>query len=148
MFDRIEIHKQERILLWREKTYRIALGESPLGHKMREGDGKTPEGEYFVCTKNDKSKFHLSLGLSYPNASDAQAAFAAGRISKAECDAVCAAQKTGKRPPWDTALGGFIMIHGGGTDSDWTKGCIALSDADMDVLFAEVPLGTAVRILP
>ncbi len=148
MHSGIEIRKGERVLLWRGRTYRIALGTSPEGHKEREGDGKTPEGEYFVCTKNEKSKFHRSLGLSYPNAEDAHRALDTGRISQTEYSAILSAQAENRRPPWDTPLGGFIMIHGGGTDGDWTKGCIALEDADMDILFAEVPMGTAVRILP
>ena len=129
-------------------VFPIALGKSPEGHKEREGDNRTPEGEYFVCTRNDKSKFHLALGLSYPNPEDASAALLRSEITPEQHDAICAAHKIRRRPPWDTPLGGFIMIHGGGTASDWTAGCIALSNEDIDILFSLCPMGTAVRIVP
>ena len=130
------------------RAFPVALGRDPVGHKRREGDNKTPEGRYFVCTRNAQSKFHLALGLSYPSAADAGAALEEGRIDAATAAAVAAAEAAGKRPPWDTPLGGFIMIHGGGRDGDWTAGCIALDDADMDVLWAACPLGTPVEIRP
>ena len=126
----------------------VALGKNPTGHKRREGDGRTPEGEYYVCTRNARSKYHLSLGLSYPGPKDAERALAAGEIPREAADAVFSAHLRRVRPPWDTPLGGFIMIHGGGTDGDWTAGCIALCDGDMDVLFAACPLGTEVIIEP
>ena len=124
----------------------VALGKCPTGHKRAEGDGRTPEGEYCVCTRNPNSKYHLSLGLSYPNAADAREAFSRGQIAQDVLDAILSAQEKGVRPPWDTPLGGFIMIHGGGAQQDWTAGCIALSDADMDRLWALCPLGTRVVI--
>ena len=125
---------------------RIALGFEPVGHKAREGDGHTPEGEYFVCTRNENSKYHLSLGLSYPNLCDAQRGLAAGVIDAATCARIAEAIESGRRPPWDTALGGYIMIHGGGVAGDWTAGCVALRDEDMEALWALCPLGTRVRI--
>ena len=65
-------------------TFRIALGKCPDGHKQREGDFRTPEGEYYVCTRNEKSKYHLALGLSYPNPADAASALARGEITSAQ----------------------------------------------------------------
>ena len=127
---------------------RIALGSQPVGPKRREGDGKTPEGEYTVCTRNAQSKYHLSLGLSYLNQSDAADAFSARLITTFERDAICSAADQKRRPPWDTALGGFIMIHGGGAANDWTAGCIALDDRDMDALWPLCPVGTRVFIRP
>lgn len=126
---------------------KVALGSSPVGPKLREGDGRTPEGEYSVCTRNANSNYHLALGLTYPNAEDATRGFRA-KVIKAEAylDIVNAA-KEGVRPPWDTAMGGFIMIHGGGSERDWTAGCVALADEDMDVVWGLCEMGTRVLIL-
>ena len=141
-----------RLTLYRDgeapRVMPVALGSTPVGHKTREGDGKTPEGDYYVCTRNARSKYHLSLGLSYPNASDAAEAFRRGEIDREARDAILDAIDRGARPPWDTPLGGFIMIHGGGTDGDWTAGCVALADEDMDQLWLGAPLGTPVRVEP
>lgn len=126
----------------------VALGRNPLGHKEREGDGRTPEGEYYVCTRNKESKYYLSLGLSYPNPADAKIASHRGALTREQLDAVCSAHEMGKRPPWNTPLGGFIMIHGGGTDGDWTAGCIALENSDMKRLFDLCPLNVRVQIVP
>ncbi len=129
-------------------TFSIALGKSPEGHKLSEGDNRTPEGEYYICTRNDRSKFHLALGLSYPNPSDAGPALAETRITREQYESILSAHAALRRPPWDTSLGGFIMIHGGGSASDWTAGCIALEDCDIETLFALCPMDTRVLILP
>ena len=71
-----------------------------------------------------------------------------GAIPQETFDSVAAASQAGRRPPWDTPLGGFIMIHGGGAQEDWTAGCIALENADIDILWEKCPLGTPVHILP
>ena len=127
---KIVIHKKERTLALTDGgtpvfTCRIALGREPEGAKRRQGDGRTPEGVYYVCTRNEKSKFHLALGISYPNPRDADAALNVFTITPEQHQAIHAAHAIRRRPPWDTPLGGFIMIHGGGTHSDWTAGCIA-----------------------
>ena len=119
----------------------IALGSCPTGPKEREGDGRTPEGGYFVCLKK-RGKYGPSLGVSYPNEADARRNGAAEELIA--CIRQRAAQK--QRPPWGTALGGEIYIHGGGTESDWTAGCVALNDADAEALYALVPLGTEIMI--
>lgn len=126
----------------------VALGREPAGRKEREGDGRTPEGSYTVCVRNDKSKYHLALGLSYPNLDDAEKGLRAGIINQSEYDSIISAVRCGKRPPWNTGLGGEIMIHGGGTTSDWTAGCIALDDGSMDTLWNVAETGTVVQILP
>ena len=128
--------------------YRIGLGLRPAGDKMREGDGCTPEGEFYVCNHNTESKYKLSLGLSYPSAEDAARGLAAGLITQEQCDAIVRANAARGIPPWDTPLGGEICIHGGGARRDWTKGCIALDDADICELFELVPDGTPVTIKP
>lgn len=150
---RVEIVKHARTLTVYSgdtpvKRYGIALGSAPEGDKEREGDGRTPEGDFYVCSRNPASKYHLSVGLSYPDAEDAERGLASGIISKREHRAIVDAIRHFKRPPWNTALGGEIAIHGGGSDSDWTAGCIALEDAEIEELFNALPLGTSVRILP
>ncbi|HZH33181.1 MAG TPA: L,D-transpeptidase [Pyrinomonadaceae bacterium] len=128
------------------RTYRIALGANPVEDKVREGDGATPEGDFYVCVKNARSNFYLSLGLSYPNAEDAERGLRDKLITRAERDAIVRAIRNKRRPPWDTALGGEIFIHGGGTDGDWTRGCVALANEDIREVFDALPLGTPVRV--
>ena len=144
---RIEIEKAARRLTAMEEdgtqlfSCAIALGKNPVGPKRREGDGKTPEGEYFICLKK-QGKYGPSLGISYPNEADAR------RVGADEELIACIRQRTERkeRPPWGTALGGEIFIHGGGTASDWTAGCVALTDEDAETLYRLVPLGTDVVI--
>jgi murein L,D-transpeptidase YafK len=131
----IQVHKGARrmYLMHNEKvlkTYKVALGFAPEGHKEFEGDGKTPEGAYVIDRRNPRSNFHLSLGISYPNAQDR---------AKAE--------EMGKRP------GGDIFIHGrshykGRNKGDWTEGCIAVKDREMEDIYAMVKTGTVIYILP
>ncbi len=111
------------------KSYRIDLGFAPRGHKQFEGDGRTPEGLYYIDRRNPESEFHLSLGISYPNERD-----------------VARAQKLGKSP------GGDIFIHGRGNPvqrliRDWTWGCIAVTNAEMEEIYAMVQDGTPIAIL-
>jgi len=112
------------------KTYKIALGGNPVGPKQFEGDGKTPEGLYFINRQNPNSAYYLSLGISYPNETDVEAA-------KAE----------GKEP------GGDIFIHGRanknrGRGKDWTAGCIAVKDREMEEIYSMVRIGTPIFIMP
>lgn len=130
------------------KTYAMVLGFSPNGDKEEEGDGKTPEGEFYIFTKNDQSRFFLSLGLSYPSIEDAKRGLAEKLISLEEHDSIFEAIKNKQMPLQKTRLGGEIYIHGGGTIADWTDGCVALRNEEMQELFAAIPVGTAVTILP
>ena len=130
------------------RTYKVGLGLNPVPDKKREGDRATPEGQFYVFTKNDKSAFYLSLGISYPNIEDAERGLRDGLISRAERDAIVKASKRKARPPQHTALGGDIYIHGNGASSDWTWGCVALENEDIRELFDAVPVGTAVTIKP
>jgi|WetSurMetagenome_2_1015567.scaffolds.fasta_scaffold197399_2 murein L,D-transpeptidase YafK len=129
-------------------SYHIGLGPVPIGAKLRSGDGRTPEGEYYICSKNPKSSYYLSLGLSYPNAKDAARGLKAKLINQKQHDQIAEAIKHRRRPPWDTPLGGEIFIHGNGAKTDWTLGCIALEDADIKALYQIAPVGTPVTILP
>ena len=152
---RIEIRKKTRTIKCLAQgrtvfTVRVQLGFSANdGAKRAEGDGRTPEGAYLVSSKNPQSRFHLALGLSYPNADDAARSLCADAISRAEFDRIVAAPG---RPPWDTKLGGFLMIHGqpneGTRDGDWTSGCVALPDAHMEMLYALARIGDEVVIYP
>jgi hypothetical protein len=130
------------------RLYRIGLGASPVGDKVREGDRRTPEGDFYVCVKNPQSAFYLSLGLSYPNEQHAARGLRDRLITRAEHERIARALRRKRTPPWSTALGGEIFIHGRGSQSDWTWGCVALDDADMRELFDAVPTGTPVRIEP
>jgi murein L,D-transpeptidase YafK len=96
--------------------------------------------------KNEKSSFYLSLGLNYPNEEDAERGLRDGLITKAVAASIVRANKAGRCPAWNTALGGEIFIHGGGTASDWTFGCVALENPEIKELFDTIPNGTPVRI--
>jgi len=129
------------------KRYRAAVGANPED-KLREGDFRTPEGEFYVCVKNPNSKYVLALGLSYPNISDADRGYRSGLINKSQYDQIAYAIRKQRQPPWNTPLGGEIMIHGrrnGGRD---TEGCIALEDKDIRELYPQISVGTRVLINP
>lgn len=150
---RITVSKSERRLYLCDgeiiaRTYRVGLGSAPTGHKVREGDGRTPEGMYYICLKNPESRFNLSLGICYPNVEDAAAGLEAGLITKDQYDAIVDAITAGRTPPWDTPLGGEICLHGHGASRDWTAGCIALDDAAIEEIYRLVDIGTTVEITP
>jgi len=130
------------------RACRIGLGASPDGQKEREGDSRTPVGRYYVCSKNPKSSYYLSLGLSYPNERDAKRGLRSGVINKTQYDEIVSANRNKARPPWNTPLGGEIFIHGNGAGSDWTAGCVAVENSEMAELFELIPLGTPVVIKP
>jgi murein L,D-transpeptidase YafK len=130
------------------RRYKVGLGLEPVLPKVKQGDYATPEGNYFVCTKNPQSKYDFALGLSYPCPNDAVRGLEQGLISNVEHERIIAAFVNRMAPPWDTPLGGAIMIHGKGSSWDWTEGCIALDHQDIEELFRSVPIGTPVTILP
>ena len=143
---------QRQLLLFSDgkivRTYRIGLGLSPVGDKVRAGDRRTPEGTFYVFTRNPKSAFYLSLGLSYPNAEHAQRGLRDGLITRIQYDRIISAIKRKATPPQNTPLGGDIYIHGNGSRSDWTWGCVALDDGEMRELYEAVEVGTPVTIEP
>jgi len=128
------------------RTYKIGLGLNPIDDKKLQGDRATPEGDFYVFTKNNKSAYYLSLGLSYPNVEDAERGLRDGLISRTQHDAIVKAIKRKATPPQNTELGGDIYIHGNGASSDWTWGCVALENEDMRELFDAVQVGTSVTI--
>ncbi len=150
-----------RIVVWKSKrlmelfadgsavrVYQIGLGLNPVPDKQRQGDRATPEGEFYVFTRNNKSAFYLSLGVSYPNIEDAERGLRDGLITRSQHDAIVKAIKRKATPPQNTRLGGDIYIHGNGAGSDWTWGCVALENEDMRELFDAIPVGTRVTIKP
>lgn len=123
---KMELWHHNRLL----RSYNVQLGGAPFGHKQREGDRRTPEGDYIIDRRNPNSRFHLSLGIDYPNLAD-----------KAYAEA------NGWKP------GGDIFIHGQGprfqnARGDWTEGCIAVTDRQMEDIYAMVRDGTPIRINP
>ncbi len=121
---RLWLFNNDRVL----EQYSIALGFAPVGHKQFEGDGKTPEGWYTIDRRNPNSRYHLSIGISYPNEAD-----------------IAYAKAQGKDP------GGDIFIHGrnlyrGRNTGDWTAGCIAVTDREIEDIYAMVPDGTPILL--
>jgi murein L,D-transpeptidase YafK len=141
---RLELYSGDKLL----RTYKIGLGLNPVADKQREGDRATPEGEFYIFTKNPRSAFHLSLGISYPNIEDAERGLKNGLITRAQRDNIVRAIKRKQGPPQFTALGGLIYIHGNGASSDWTWGCVALENEDIEELYQAIPVGTPVTIKP
>ena len=141
--DRVVVYKaQRKLCLLKDgevvRTYRIALGRNPEGHKQEEGDSRTPEGLYVLDYRNAHSRYHLSIHISYPNNADRERARARG-----------------------VSPGGDIMIHGYPDGSfkswwsrywflgrDWTDGCIAVSDEAMEEIWRSVADGTEIEIRP
>ena len=138
--DRVVVDKGERTLTLVRggrvlKTYRVSLGGQPVGHKRREGDERTPEGVYRLDYRKDDSSAHRALHISYPDSADQARARAAGEDP-----------------------GGLIMIHGlwNGLGwlgrlhrlRDWTDGCVAVTNREMDEIWRAVPVGTPIEIRP
>jgi murein L,D-transpeptidase YafK len=141
---KLELYSDKQLV----RTYRVGLGFTPVADKQREGDGATPEGEFYVFVKNNKSAYYLSLGISYPNVEDADRGLRDGLINETEHAAILDAIRKKKAPPQYTKLGGLIYIHGNGSSKDWTWGCVALENNEMKELYDAVTVGTPVTIKP
>jgi murein L,D-transpeptidase YafK len=136
-----------------EASYDVRLGKNSGADKEIEGDHATPLGDFYVCAKNPRSKYFLSLCLSYPNAEDAARGRAAGLIDDVVHAQILDAISQGRTPPQHTRLGGEIYIHGHAdtahpVDRDWTRGCIAVDNVAMRHLYDLAVIGTPVRIAP
>lgn len=150
---RVLILKSKRLLhLFDEdrlvRSYVIDLGVTPVGQKLQEGDGRTPVGLFHIVTKNSESPYHRFLGIDYPNAQIAASALKQGLISPGEAASIQSAIANRRCPDWGTTLGGGIGLHGGRQGKDWTGGCIALSDQQIDELFWVLRVGDPIEILP
>ena len=126
----------------------MAIGRNAGADKTAEGDCATPLGDFTVCVRNPRSRFFLSLCLSYPNAEHAARGLRDGLIDAAQYAQILAALRAGTLPPQKTRLGGEIYIHGENPDGrDWTHGCIALGNRAMLEIYDRVRLGTPVHIV-
>jgi murein L,D-transpeptidase YafK len=138
------LHTKQGVACWR-----TGLGPTPTGHKQREGDGKTPEGWY---RSSDKpwSQWYAAIAIHYPNARDAKLAQSDGRLGPSEAERIQRKLNAGQKPFQTSPLGGEILIHGGGSASDWTLGCVAMDNDHIDALRATLPADkvTDVLILP
>jgi murein L,D-transpeptidase YafK len=136
------------------KTYHVELGDGGLGDKKVSGDHKTPEGSFYLTEKSVLSPADYYLGsrwmeLGYPNIEDADRGLKSGIISKKTYDSIVSAIKKGVMPPQNTALGGGVGIHGGSRSSfgsDWTWGCVGLTNNDVEDFYSYIKVGTKVTI--
>ena len=131
----------------------IAIGRYGTTDSKMQGDHRTPLGQFTIAWIPGQSRYHRFLGLSYPDTERAARALADGKISEAQFQAIHRASETKRRPPQDTPLGGFIGIHGTGAGDprihrqyNWTNGCIALTNDQIDRLMSWVRVGTPVEI--
>lgn len=159
----IFIDKSERRMVvndgrgWRE-SFRIALGQNPEGDKRWEGDGRTPEGDFFVCRRIIHNRFHRFLGVSYPGPADAEYGKRRRWLQPIEYRSIHRAHRLKRQPPWTTKLGGNIGIHGYGVrrdraklharGEDWTDGCIAVTNEEIERIYDHTKLKTRVLIVP
>jgi hypothetical protein len=130
------------------RNFRSGLGFAPAGSKEKEGDGKTPEGVFFVPRLIPDSTHHRAFLLSYPSRDDATRGFTAGLVSSYERSQIVSAHEACKEPPQYTSLGGLLEILGGGSEDDWTAGSVALGDADIDEMWKVIGIGDTVVVLP
>jgi murein L,D-transpeptidase YafK len=156
----IIVRKEARLLLVfragrQERSYPVTLGRNWAADKTVEGDEATPLGEFYVCAKNPRSQFFLSMCLSYPSAEDAERGLAGNLITPAEHTAIVEAIRRRATPPQHTRLGGEIYIHGedvlkpapaAGKAFPGTRGCIALENSAMQELFERTAIGTPVIV--
>ena len=148
------IVKKEGVTL---RTFKVALGSGGRKAKAHEGDHKTPKGTYRISKIRDSKRFHMFLQLNYPNMKDAGRALKNHLISRKQYQDILDAHNYGKLPPQNTALGGQIGIHGIGFETkdkleihqiaDWTKGCIALRNDEVEELSRFIHVGTTVSII-
>ncbi len=127
------------------KTYKVGTGQS-TGAKVKQGDNKTPEGTYHLVNRNPSGKFHLFMGLNYPNTQDAIEGAQKKIISQETASGIIAAERSRRLPSWGTRLGGAVGIHGAGGGANWTAGCIALNNPDIEELWLATKNWTPVEI--
>lgn len=157
----IRVSKKDQTLYLYEGTRLVTkipvdFGQNVFSDKERRGsllnpdDWRTPTGVFFIARKNPRSQYYKALVLNYPNAEDAERGLQQEYISRAEYEAIVRAEEEIRMPPMNTALGGWIEIHGNGTGSrsNWTQGCVAVANPQMDFLWDRVHVGTPVLIEP
>ncbi len=140
------------------EEFHVAFGSGGRFGKIEQGDRKTPYGEYKIMAIKSSERFYGFIQLNYPNADDAMRAYASNIITEPQYDAIMAAHTLGLLPPQQTPLGGAIGIHAIGLETkekieiheyyDWTKGCLALRNSELDILKRYISKGTTVKIVP
>ena len=151
--DYVVVHKSARNLALCNMgsvvgNYHVGLGWSPIGDKNVEGDGKTPEGTFYIPYTISSSQYYKAFLVSYPDASDALRGYQAGLIGSATKTEIENAQSACGTPPQGTALGGLIEIHGEGGGQDWTWGCMALENNQIDALWSRLGARDTVIVKP
>ena len=151
--DYIVIHKSARNLALCKMgalvdNFSVGLGPEPAGDKQVEGDGKTPEGVFYVASTIPVSSYHKAFLVSYPDRSDAARGYAAGIISADEKKSIENAQVACSEPPQYTTLGGMVEVHGGGGNVDWTLGCVAADNGAIDEIWSVLGRGDTIVVLP
>jgi murein L,D-transpeptidase YafK len=156
----VDVWKAERAMVLTcargaQVRWTTAIGREPRGTKMLTGDLRTPEGRYRIVGNLEPSRFHGFIPIDYPSPEDADRAVSDGRLSTADHARIAAAHQRGEMPPADTPLGGGIGIHGEGErwrgeseSLDWTYGCLAITDAQLEFLAQRVSVGVMVEIHP
>jgi murein L,D-transpeptidase YafK len=138
--------------------WRVGLGGEPEGHKLEQGDQRTPEGWYRTSNRS-VSSYYAPINIHYPSAEDAEAAFADERITEAQYDSLLAADRSDRMPDESTPLGGLILVHGSpesmpidpiGSKLDWTEGCAIMENEHIDLLREQLSqdMKTNILILP
>jgi hypothetical protein len=130
------------------KNMRIGLGFAPTGDKVKQGDGKTPEGVFYIPTLLPDSEYHRAFLLSYPSKDDAVRGANEGIISRDEADKIISQQTACEEPDQDSELGGAVEIHGMGSSKDWTFGCLATDNEDVDTLWGALEKNDTIIVVP
>lgn len=130
------------------RSYPIDLGVESDGLILRAGDGRTPVGRFKIVSRNADSPNHRFLGIDYPNEAAVASGLRSGLISPGEAASIRKRACSPGRPAWGTSLGGGLGIHGRRVGWDWTGGCIAMSNAHVEELYAVLRVGDPVEILP
>jgi lipoprotein-anchoring transpeptidase ErfK/SrfK len=130
------------------RTYPVDVGVASGGQILRAGDGRTPTGRFHIVSKNPDSPHHRFLGIDFPNGEAVAFGLRSGLISLGEASSILDHQSPAGGPRWGTALGGGLGIHGRRVGRDWTGGCVALSDRDVEELYDVLRIGDPVEILP
>ncbi len=139
------------------RTFNVAFGSGGSKAKLRTGDRTTPKGRYYISKIRSSERFHVFMQINYPNLDDADRGLASNLITVEQYNAILHAHLSGKLPPQNTALGGAIGIHGIGNETkdkleihqiaNWTQGCIALRNHEVDELSRYITVGTPITII-
>jgi hypothetical protein len=151
--DYVVVHKSARnVALCKSgklvKNFRSGLGSKPSGDKVKDGDGRTPEGVFYVPRLVPNSTYYKAFLLSYPSLDDAARGVTSGLITPAQRSQIESAHAACVEPPQTTALGGDLELHGNGSSADWTAGCVALDDSSIDLLWSSIGAGDTIVVVP